>query len=136
MPSRGTHAALGAAAGAGYAFARADKGCLAHIIAETIGGAFVGRASGVLPDVLEPATSPRHRSTAHSLLALIGAVVGDRRLRRLSNDLGRSASLARDPWEALLLRFLRGGLHGATPGYMSHLLADATTPAGLPVFRG
>ena len=77
----------------------------------------LGQHGGALPDVIEPALSPRHRSTAHSwatlgLLASGGVFV-------LQHE-------TMHPW-------LKVGLLAAGAGYAMHLISDAETPMGLPL---
>lgn len=73
-----------------------------------------------LPDILEPATSPRHRKFFHSLAfaALLG--VGLKKLYDWEPD---------SDWDSLLR--LSGLLLGAA--YLAHLARDAFTEASLPL---
>ena len=68
-------------------------------------------AAALLPDLLEPATTPNHRKFFHSLTmaALVAYAMTGRHTKKLS---------AKD----LLLLTMIG------MGYLSHLAADATTP--------
>ena len=70
MPNRATHEAVGAASGAAFALLRVggDAPTL-QAVAEVLGGALGGWMGGVIPDVLEPATTPNHRELAHSIAA-------------------------------------------------------------------
>ena len=87
---------------------------------------FAGAIGGNLPDMLEPATSPTHRKTMHSYSvgALITAFLANDRelIHRMTANL--------TPDQAELIRV---GLKAAGYGYLSHLVLDATTPAGLPL---
>jgi inner membrane protein len=76
-----------------------------------------GAALALLPDALEPATSPNHRQFFHSLTALSGLVYG-------ASKVLTSPTLAEDEKTWLL---------AATSGYVSHLLMDAATPKSLPI---
>jgi membrane-bound metal-dependent hydrolase YbcI (DUF457 family) len=76
-------------------------------------------ASG-LPDLLEPASSPRHRQFCHS--AAFAALVTTA-MRKLYDWMPQT------PGEVLT----RDVLLGIGFGYMAHLCADATTPMGLPL---
>lgn len=69
-----------------------------------------------LPDLLEPATSPNHRQVFHSvaMAALVRHVAFSAHVEKL--DPGTRA-----PLQAVAL------------AYLSHLGADATTPASLPL---
>jgi LexA-binding, inner membrane-associated putative hydrolase len=76
----------------------------------------VGVLAASLPDILEPANSPRHRKFLHSLVlgGLILFGIFGKPSRRLREDLRELIVLA--------------GL-----GYLSHLALDIVTPAGLPI---
>jgi membrane-bound metal-dependent hydrolase YbcI (DUF457 family) len=71
-------------------------------------------AAALLPDLLEPATTPNHRSFCHSVTAaaLVAYAVSGTHTKECSQS------------EFLLLTML--GL-----GYLSHLAADATTPRSI-----
>ncbi len=101
---------------------------------------------GILPDVLEPATSPHHRQLAHSLVvggSLAVAKVAEMQAscRSLSSEATQRASVLpvgsperRDAeFLALFWRFVAGFLIGLATGYASHLALDACTPQGLPL---
>jgi membrane-bound metal-dependent hydrolase YbcI (DUF457 family) len=78
----------------------------------------LGAAGGVAPDELEPATSPNHREFFHSVsLGALGAawvkrVMDDPTVPQATNDM----------------------LAAFAAGYGGHLLADSTTPKGLPLW--
>lgn len=111
------HAILGAliAGGGylGYKLSRKESPDFVEAIVSFVGGAI----AGVAPDILEPATGPNHRSLFHSpaMLALIAQ--GNRNVWR-SEDLKESQKMI-----ASLL----------SAAYASHLVADGTTPKGLPL---
>jgi membrane-bound metal-dependent hydrolase YbcI (DUF457 family) len=111
------HAILGAliAGGGylGYKLSKKESPDLVEAIVSFVGGAI----AGVAPDILEPANSPDHRSLCHShtLLALI--TQGNRNVWR-SENLKESQKVI-----ASLL----------SAAYASHLIADGTTPKGLPL---
>jgi multisubunit Na+/H+ antiporter MnhE subunit len=79
MPNEKIHMVLGAVAGAGTAilfqrFMRSEEEKEKPLDWVEIGCcAVIGAAAGGLPDILEPATSPNHRSFFHSFL--FGAIV-------------------------------------------------------------
>ena len=94
MPSRKTHATVGAGVGgvAAAYHARGEVGAARW--AEIAGGVVGGGWGGVLPDLLEPAPTPRHRGPAHSILALLGLAgvtleVARRYCRRRADTLSR-----------------------------------------------
>jgi len=102
MANRRVHSVAGAAAGGMAAFLLArDQGTQHHLV-EALGGVMGGR----LPDLIEPALHPGHRSVAHALIpaGLTGTTVAPR-LRR--------AQQAVRQWADRLL--------------------DAGTPMGLPL---
>jgi membrane-bound metal-dependent hydrolase YbcI (DUF457 family) len=84
-------------------------------------GFFAVLFGSVMPDVLEPARTWTHRGLGHSRRAMKGAA----ELFAVTAVLG-------------LFQFLNPSLSlcyivsGFFLGYVVHLLADATTPAGLP----
>jgi len=106
-----------------------------------------GIVGGRLPDIVEPATSPRHRSTAHSWLVLfIVAAVSLEAARRQCREQARSceqrlSSLWLSPEQRVLFALLSvlwrissGFCTGVQVGYVSHLVLDGCTPSGLPIF--
>jgi len=113
---RTDHAIIGALASLGlyglYKYLKQEK--------PTIHGAFgsllVGGLAGVLPDVLEPATSPGHRSLFHSMALLIMLTYGNLKAWE-SQDLTEDQKL---------------GISLLSAGYGSHLLSDSSTPKSIP----
>jgi membrane-bound metal-dependent hydrolase YbcI (DUF457 family) len=100
----------------------------------------------MLPDWLEPASTPNHRDLAHSWLMLFA--VSQAKINAWQRDCHARAetyeAFARNPqmtagWQlcyqilAWLNRFLAGFLAGLKAGYASHLTLDALTPFGLPL---
>ncbi|MFA4983177.1 MAG: metal-dependent hydrolase [Candidatus Micrarchaeia archaeon] len=117
MSDRTTHIALGFLFGTvGYCVVKKlqneeiDMG-------NAIGWGIVGAGVAVLPDIIEPATSPMHRAFAHSVMAAGTATC----VTKMAWD---SQELSGEQKAAIV------SLFGA---YMSHLLADSATPAGLPM---
>lgn len=80
---------------------------------------FIGGIGALMPDAAEPAISPRHRGIGHSLL--VGGLITNSAIN-IWND----SSLDGAKKEALLC---------LTAGFLSHLVADSDTPAGLPLIR-
>ena len=78
---------------------------------------FTGVAFGLLPDLLEPATSPNHRALFHSLV--FAGIIAWVLYQACSDENGRSD-------QKLLLKLIAAA-------YASHLLLDARTPMGLPI---
>ena len=146
MPNRATHARVGAATGAAVAAFRAREAPTPQMLTEVIGGLVGGWLGRVLPDVLEPATSPHHRQLAHSAVA--GGALTLARVAEWQASCRASATAAqrallhppgsedrsRTEWDVLFWRLLAGALVGLVAGYASHLVLDAGTPKGLPLW--
>jgi len=131
MPNRNEHKKTGGLVGGGVA-------CLSNLAAQTMRqqqgqqqtinvgellitsaiGYAIGSVGGILPDVLEPAYHPGHRSTCHSLAAGVAIAIGLSKLNKSSKLSGNVKSVAT--------------VAGA--GYLSHLLLDSQTAARLPVW--
>ncbi len=84
-----------------------------------LSGAFssllVGAFFGLLPDLLEPALHPNHRSIFHSVIALGGAgCLGYKVIKSPLDSESKSYVLT------------------ALASFASHLVLDSTTPKGLP----
>ncbi len=73
-----------------------------------------GAGAGLLPDLLEPADSPKHRKFCHSILAgvLIAYWIGGKHTKKWSPT-----------------KWLIWSVIGV--GYLSHLVADARTPKSI-----
>jgi membrane-bound metal-dependent hydrolase YbcI (DUF457 family) len=82
-----------------------------------LGSGAIAVLGGLAPDVIEPALHPNHRSLFHS-------VSGGAALVRGAAGAWGSANLS-DETKSVLVLFVIG--------YVSHLLADASTPKGLPL---
>jgi hypothetical protein len=121
MPRRDTHLAVGAITG--LLLTAVEETKLAELerreprLGVVVLGGVVGAIGGLLPDRLEPATSPDHRGPFHGptvaflLWRLVDSLCKDQR-----------------PGEPMrtALRSLRGG-------WLSHVGMDLFTPAGLPL---
>ncbi len=137
MPCRDEHNELGMLAGGLTALVSSLSApspptgwdLVARIVGGLVGGGFGSR----LPDVFEPATSPHHRSTMHSAVVTTAISVGGvRRVIPAANAIcERNATT--DPGVNALQNFLAGMLVGTAAGYMSHTVADAFTPRGIPL---
>lgn len=134
MPRRDAHDLLGVLAGVGVTYASARLNGRDPSPFELMGGGLSGALGARLPDTFEPAIHPHHRQFAHSVTfaSATGATVGRAGLR-IQEKLAQAAQVADEPWKGALLSFLAGLSAGATPGYISHLVADATTPKGIPL---
>jgi membrane-bound metal-dependent hydrolase YbcI (DUF457 family) len=147
MANRKQHAVLGAAAGvSGYAlYSWINQEEMS--LPELIGFALSGTVGAFLPDIVEPAITPNHRSFFHSV-SFVGVTgpptwsvvwrVRDEQIR-LAEECESRANATPDnceksslQWQAVWHRFLAGLLPGLVLGYASHLAADSLTPKGLP----
>jgi inner membrane protein len=120
MPNFKTHALVGASVGMGLNIAKQWTQKAADPTRKfNWGEVFVWGGIGLtvasLPDLLEPAAHPNHRSTFHSLavLAVILYAVHGKHSKEFSPDQRRGAGLLGYP-------------------YISHLALDFLTKAGLP----
>ena len=117
VSNRTTHIALGFLFGAaGYCIVKKLQNEEINV-GNALGWGVVGAGVAVLPDIIEPATSPTHRAFTHSLVAA-----------------GAATYVTKKAWDSQELsgeqKAAAASIFGA---YMSHLLADSTTPAGLPI---
>jgi membrane-bound metal-dependent hydrolase YbcI (DUF457 family) len=85
---------------------------------ELSGAIIVGRIAALLPDMFEPAYHPNHRALFHSLLLAGIVIYGKDRLCDLLNFTSNQRF-----WYNLFLI-----------GYGTHLVLDALTPKGLPLY--
>ena len=69
MPRRATHSVTGCAVGVLTAATLSSPGPGPGQLLELVGGGTGGLVGGLMPDLLEPAHTPRHRGTAHSVAA-------------------------------------------------------------------
>jgi membrane-bound metal-dependent hydrolase YbcI (DUF457 family) len=116
MPNAGTHAVVGTATGiVTWIACQRRKG-----EAIRFGGLAVGAAAGLLgglaADLIEPATSPNHRRFAHSMAAAAALAIMLYVSLHCFDDEKASA------FACLVF------------AYLSHLLLDAHTPIGLPIY--
>ena len=81
----------------------------------SIGGAI----AGILPDLLEPATNPNHRSFFHSIISLSTITAGNGAIWDSINQ-----SLTDDQKAAISI---------LSASYCSHLVTDGMTKKGLPI---
>lgn len=117
MPNAKQHALLGAAVGLGawYLYCRLTERTLDFGEFLLAGGA--GACVGLLPDLLEPAVHPNHRGILHSYASAGLLSYGTKRI-------WENPEISRDQ----KMQWTIGSLC-----YLSHLIADAQTPKGLPL---
>jgi hypothetical protein len=147
MPRRATHDVAGVFSGATYSAYRASGQPQLALLMEVVGGCIGGVAGSRLPDLLEPATSPRHRSSCHTASFGAGVVyIGksvipawQEALRKWADELAvRRNGLEPDSIQAfaflmaeMFCRFLAGALAGLFAGYVSHLVLDGCSPCSI-----
>ncbi|MBS1808797.1 MAG: metal-dependent hydrolase [Acidobacteria bacterium] len=149
MANHKEHLLYGAAAGAAVYLIDYNLSGREFSVAEFIGAALSGLVAAKLPDLIEPAVHPNHRSTFHSVTfsttALPVAWQWTRGKReehlKLADKYTSLAAQAVSEQEKTMWRqkafwhkVAAGVLLGMVPGYASHLLADALTPKSLPLF--
>lgn len=148
MPRRNAHLVIAACCGAGAAYLIAKEAGSSDAFPEILGGAMGAMATAMLPDALDPATSPLHRASGHGL-AVVGLVsMAVSPCRRFAAECRESAETFRglaagsgiQPGEhanlqfsELASRFAAGFAVGLPVGFLSHLGADAFTPSGLRI---
>lgn len=149
MPRARTHRVVGTIGGGAWAAITAPEICGPDFAVTVVGGCAGGAFGSLLPDWIEPATSPRHRGPAHSWLTL--GAVSLAKVNKWQRECHERAEgyaalaqeLSADPFRRLwyqlaswLLRFWAGALAGFKAGYASHLVLDAMTPSSLPFITG
>ncbi len=117
------HRAIGAATGAGFTLAKyfykkSEDPDYEFPWGEFILNTGIGYALGSLPDWIEPATNPNHRKFFHSITA--GTLVGWGAFGNHTED-----------WDDDLKNLAQ--IVGMT--YLSHLVADSTTPKAIPLMH-
>lgn len=148
MSNRDIHDTVGILSGAGFAAWSAREERLEHLATEIGGGAVGGLLGSRGPDMVDPPTSPNHRSFGHGVAPCAGMIaLALQELPKLQSYLREEAAkhqraavntdsvalqLLRQAW-AFVLHFISGAAAGAVAGYVSHLVEDAGTPSGLPV---
>lgn len=148
MPNHNEHLIWGAVAGAGYCLLSSSVRRREISLAELLGGALSGAIASKLPDVIEPATHPNHRSTFHSasflvttgIVALPWAEQERQRQYQLADYARTQENVSANEIEqgywlrkALWHEFVAGLFAGLVVGYISHLVADSLTPKGIPI---
>ena len=113
------HLLLGGVIGGGgyvlYRLAEKKPIDILELILYSIGGAI----AGILPDILEPATNPNHRSLFHSITTLLMIAQGNNSIWSDSNQ-----TLTKDQKATISI---------LSAAYCSHLATDGLTRKGLPI---
>ena len=110
------HAIIGALVSLGlygvYKYSKQEK----PTVHGAIGSLLLGGIAGVLPDIVEPATNPNHRSLFHSIALLVILAYGNKKA-------WESQNLTED--QKLVISML-------SAAYGSHLVSDGSTPKSIP----
>ena len=113
---RSEHAIIGALVSVGlyglYKHLKQEK----PTVLGAIGSLLLGGIAGVLPDIVEPATNPNHRSLFHSITLLAMVAYGNKKV-------WESQNLTED--QKLIVSML-------SAAYGSHLVSDSGTPKSIP----
>jgi len=146
MPRRNAHLTIAAICGGATAYFDAKRAGSSDPFPEILGGIAGALATAMVPDALDPATSPSHRGSGHSVAfaGLISMAVPPCRRFAAScrNDAEAFRELTAQPearpgeranhqFSELASRFAAGFAVGLPIGLLSHPGADATTPRGL-----
>ena len=142
MPSRKAHEILGTATGtiAAVGYGRYIENDFANAWQYAIGGALSGLFLSRIPDFLESSKilGPNHRGLYHgiALNGCIGILGFEAVKAMLDRFFGKAVEFDKygKGFEAFLCRCAVGVIIGGVGGHTSHLIADSTTPKGLPVF--
>ncbi len=117
---KGVHLIIGAVAFLVYAYL---LNCIRTITVDFFILGFLAVTIGsIMPDILEPPTSSKHRRIFHSKRALKCTV----------GIFGLCATIGLLPLPSVSSKALIFGLSCCALGYLFHLLADSTTRRGLP----
>jgi hypothetical protein len=149
MPNKGIHTAVGISVAGAVAWYQAKDQEPSKRFWEILGGGLCGYLGSRLPDIIEPALSPKHRKNFHSIVAGLAAFTGERMLSdkwikwcrtkaeyyrrercRITENSGYKFLYF---LIEMMLRILAGMLSSLVYGYISHLGLDATTPNGIPI---
>ena len=150
MPNKKTHGPVSTGIGVAAALLRSDeKNPWARALIG-VGGGIGGYWGGRMPDLIDPPTSPNHRSWGHGVLpvsATFGSAISraqrfEKDLLRYASNLGTAAGEAETFIDRLLLTagqalalLVAGAIPGFAAGYVSHLALDLTTAKRLPLVR-
>ena len=141
------HTTIGLFAGPAMGLTLAIEAKRSPTLAEVCGWAAGGLGGAKMPDILEPAIHPGHRKFCHSGtvlaadIAFLQSATLKSSIQWLHDEAGKRRTKALlDPdysifysIVALILEFLAGLLPAIPAGYASHLIADCTTPCGIPI---
>ncbi len=148
MANRKTHVMAGIVSGTAVVGIRARNLAPEQLLPELAGGCLGGMLGGIVPDILEPAIHSWHRSVAHSgacgfaNAALIQKCVSwQQRCRLEAQHHAQLKLVSQDDWTrfwhavmVFVWSLLSGFIVGVPAGYISHLVLDANSSRGIPLF--
>lgn len=148
MSNRSTHLVAAAMASGGMAMYLNSNDKSPNPILDTISILFGGWIGARLPDLIDPPTSPRHRSIAHGLVQNVGvqswAFQNLKKFRHACFEASTEYEIKAQEDKtfmgfiyqlaSLVFKAIAGLYAGILAGYLSHIALDFTTPMGLPIF--
>ena len=120
MPAKRTHALIGAASGASAYLLACDRFGRPATGIEFLLSFGLGAAIGTAPDAFEPAIHSWHRGFGHSLTLGVGLV-----------SVAANGCAEESTWSSAAKVFAAV----IVAAYVSHIVADALTPRGIPLLR-
>lgn len=148
MSKRRTHIQVGTISGATAALFLSQGQLPENRFFECIGGAIGGYCGGRAPDIIDPSTWPGHRSTAHShvvgtiTVSKANAIVSSlqNHFRLIAKEFELKKRQQKSDLACIVYGLLKiistiaaGFFPGLIVGYISHLILDCSTKAGLPI---
>jgi len=148
MPNGKVHKIIGTGAGVATSLCFTDGQPGLDRTIQAVGAGLGGYVGAKLPDIIEPATSPRHRQFAHSLVCNVSIAAAGyaavetfhQNVQNLAEKIRQEINASQDPvskfgWSVLLFFVLLGSgfVVGTLAGYLSHIAADSLTPASIPI---
>ncbi len=139
MSSGKTQRTVGVAIGVGAVFAHNYMTTSEHYLMDYLGAAIGGYIGAKIPDIIDPPTSPNHRSIGHSvvfntlLLKWVLSNIDKFRtycLKQANEKQNCDGSIS---LTSEFYRFSAGVSFGITAGHISHLALDMTTAKSLPL---
>ena len=128
MPNRNSHIIAGALSGAAVplVFPRDAEEQVVDLLGEILLSISAGSVAGILPDVLEPPSSPNHREFFHSFA--FGALLGYGGVKTFQYLKDKFTSLDKTQRFFLIVALVVIG------AYIIHLVMDSFTAKSLPLF--
>ena len=149
MSSGRTHKTVGVFSGAGAVYLHNHVSQSQHHLTDYIGGVVGGYYGSKLADIVDPPTSPNHRSIGHGIIqnSILAKVIYENIaqfrkhcFQQAENYHQRANQCQEQLFQELLLRmlaeafkFAAGLAAGLIAGHLSHLALDATTAKSLPL---